>query len=66
MSTALPKIDTEFMFDFLVKLLNTPSPTGFAHHAVALTSEVFKQFPEIELTATRKGGLVGAWPGEPE
>jgi putative aminopeptidase FrvX len=64
MSNALPKIDTEFMLDFLVKLLNTPSPTGFAHHAVALTSEAFKPFQEIEFTATRKGGLVGAWPGE--
>ena len=50
--------------DVLVKLLNTPSPTGFAHHAVALTSEMLGAFPQLELQATRKGGLTAFWPGE--
>lgn len=64
MTNPLPPIDTDYMIDLLVQLLNTPSPTGFAHHAVALTSEAFKQFPDLELTATRKGALVATWPGE--
>jgi putative aminopeptidase FrvX len=60
----LPQIDTDFMLEFLIELLNTPSPTGFTHHAVTLTSKTLKQFPELELSATRKGALVAEWPGE--
>jgi putative aminopeptidase FrvX len=60
----LPQIDTDFLIEFLIELLNTPSPTGFTHHAVTLTSKTLKQFPELELHATRKGALVAEWPGE--
>jgi putative aminopeptidase FrvX len=60
----LPQIDTEFILDFLRELLNTPSPTGFTHHAITLISKTLKQFPELDLSATRKGALVAAWPGE--
>ncbi|HKJ27139.1 MAG TPA: M20/M25/M40 family metallo-hydrolase, partial [Anaerolineales bacterium] len=60
----LPQVDQEFMLDFLVELLNTPSPTGFTHHALTLTSKTLKQFDQLELTATRKGALVADWPGE--
>ncbi|MEN8242028.1 MAG: M42 family metallopeptidase, partial [Chloroflexota bacterium] len=34
------------------------------HHAITLTSKTLKQFPELELRATRKGALVADWPGE--
>jgi putative aminopeptidase FrvX len=60
----LPQIDTDFLLEFLTELLNTPSPTGFTHHAITLTSKTLKQFPELELSATRKGALVADWPGE--
>ena len=60
----LPQIDTQFMLEFLEELLNTPSPTGFTHHAITLTSKTLKQFPELELSATRKGALVADWSGE--
>jgi putative aminopeptidase FrvX len=60
----LPKIDKAFMLDFLVELLNTPSPTGFTHHAITLISKTLKQFEQLELRATRKGALVAHWPGE--
>lgn len=60
----LPQIDQEFLLDFLVELLNTPSPTGFTHHALTLTSKTLKQFSDLELSATRKGALVASWPGE--
>jgi len=60
----LPQVDQDFMLDFLVELLNTPSPTGFTNHAITLTSKTLKQFSQLELTATRKGALVASWPGE--
>jgi putative aminopeptidase FrvX len=60
----LPPIDTDFLLEFLTELLNTPSPTGFTHHAITLASKTLKQFPELELRATRKGALVADWPGE--
>ncbi len=62
--TDLPQIDEKFMLDFLVELLNTPSPTGYTMHAITLTSKTLKQFPQLELSATRKGALVARWPGE--
>jgi putative aminopeptidase FrvX len=52
------------MLEFLVELLNTPSPTGFTHHAITLVSKTLKQFDQLELEATRKGALVAHWPGE--
>ena len=33
--TALPSIDTQFLTEFLARLLNTPSPTGFTARAFA-------------------------------
>lgn len=60
----LPEIDAGFLQETLVDLLNTPSPTGFAHHAVAATSKALSQFEDLELSATRKGGLVANWPGK--
>jgi len=51
------------MLDFLRDLLNTPSPTGFAEAAVARVEESLAGFPGLELTRTRKGALVAAWPG---
>ena len=63
MST-LPKIDSDYLQEFLIQLLNTPSPTGFAHHGIALVSDAMSKFPELELQATKKGGLVASWPGE--
>ena len=54
----LPAIDEKYFQEFLVELLNSPSPTGFSHHAVSLTSDHLKKFPALELSATRKGGLV--------
>jgi len=59
----LPAIDPEYLQSFLVELLNTPSPTGFAHQAVNLTEQTLSQFSNITLSKTHKGGLVAAWPG---
>ena len=60
----LPNIDTNYLIDFLTRLLNTPSPTGFSQHAIDLTAEALAAFPQLTLTHTRKGGLTATWPGE--
>jgi putative aminopeptidase FrvX len=61
---ALPKIDTPFLLDFLVRLLNTPSPTGLAEPAVALTEKTLQAFKGLKLSRTRKGALAATWAGE--
>ena len=62
----LPPIDTHFLLDFLTRLLNTPSPTGYAQAAVALTEETLGAFSELRLSRNRKGALLAEWPGEAE
>jgi len=39
MNSPLPEIDYAFLEDFLVHLLNTPSPTGYTERAIALVHE---------------------------
>jgi putative aminopeptidase FrvX len=60
----LPEIDTQFLLDFLTMILNTPSPTGLAEAAIALTEETFKPFKGLKLSRTRKGALLATWTGE--
>jgi putative aminopeptidase FrvX len=62
----LPEIDTLFLLDFLTKLLNTPSPTGFAEAAVAFTEQSLAAFPALILARTRKGALAATWRGDRE
>ena len=50
----LPTIDEAYLQDFLVGLLNTPSPTGFSHRAIAFTEQALAAFPE--LTAMKLSG----------
>ncbi len=57
----LPKIDTACLLDFLVRLLNTPSPTGFAEPAVDLVEEELSAYPALKMGRTRKGALVAKW-----
>jgi putative aminopeptidase FrvX len=62
--TSLPSLDHDYLLDFLVGLLNTPSPTGFAHRAIEFTAQALKAFPFLEISYTRKGALVAKWPGQ--
>lgn len=55
MTTPLP-IDLDELLNFLVPLLNTPSPTGFSERAVALCEERFARFGPT--WRTNKGALV--------
>ncbi len=59
----LPPLDTEYMLDFLVNLLNTPSPTGFTGAAIALAESAFRAL-HLETRRTRKGALLVTLPGE--
>ncbi len=60
----LPDVNTDYLLDFLVGLLNTPSPTGYTHLAIEYTYQALSAFPELSLSVNRKGALVAAWPGE--
>jgi putative aminopeptidase FrvX len=64
MYMTLPAIDRDYLLQFLANLLNTPSPTGFAHQAVALTQKALADFPELHFSETRKGALVAEWVGK--
>ncbi len=57
----LPPINTQALTDFLVRLLNTPSPTGRAEPAIALIEQELSQFKQLTLSRTRKGVLVAKW-----
>ena len=60
----LPEINTPFLLDFLTKLLNTPSPTGFAEPGISFTEQTLKAFPALKLSRTRKGALTATWRGD--
>ena len=60
----LPTINSNHLLDFLVKLLNIPSPTGFAEPAIEFVEKELSQFKQLELTRTRKGALLVKWEGQ--
>jgi putative aminopeptidase FrvX len=57
------KIDVQDMLDFLVGLLNTPSPTGFHEQAAAYCQQAFANLP-CSFSTSRKGELIGTWNGQ--
>jgi putative aminopeptidase FrvX len=58
---SLPTIDQDYLVDFLVKLLNISSPTGFAEPAIAFVEKELSQFSQLGLSRTRKGALIARW-----
>jgi putative aminopeptidase FrvX len=56
-------IDTHYLQDQLIALLQTPSPTGFAGPALDVTQEAMENLG-LEARRTRKGILVADWAGE--
>lgn len=60
----LPEINQEEMLAFLVRLLNTPSPTGFTDQAITLCEDLLTSLPGITCQQTRKGALVARIAGE--
>jgi putative aminopeptidase FrvX len=61
---SLPPVDEKYLLDFLTRLLNTPSPTGFTDQAVEMCAQTLAALPGLQLTRTRKGALLAVWPGE--
>ncbi len=59
----LPELDSGYLVNFLVNLLNTHSPTGFTGAAIALTESAFQGLG-YTTRRTRKGGLLITIPGE--
>lgn len=62
----MPEINADYLIEFLSKLLNTPSPTGYTEQAIELCAQELGQFPFLEMHRTRKGALVARWPGASE
>lgn len=62
----LPAIDSQYLLEFLTKLLNIPSPTGFAENAIVFVENELKKYPGITSWRIKKGGLVVKWQGERE
>lgn len=59
--TGLPPIDSDYLLNFLSQLLNTPSPTGFTHKALACTEQALAGLPGLQINHTRKGAMVASW-----
>lgn len=57
----LPKIDSNCLVEFLVRLLNTPSPTGYAEAAIELVEQELAAYAPLKMWRTRKGALVAKW-----
>lgn len=55
-------IDTDYLTDFLVELLNTPSPTGDAERGIACTESALRALG-LETRRTVKGALVATLEG---
>ncbi|HMX20681.1 MAG TPA: M42 family metallopeptidase [Anaerolineales bacterium] len=62
----LPPINETYFINFLVDLLNIPSPTGFAEPAIDFVEKELSKYKQLELSRTRKGGLVAKWKVESE
>ena len=54
------------MVRFLVRLLNTPSPTGWSDDAITAVEDAFRalKIENLNLERTIKGALTITWPGE--
>jgi len=61
----LPEINTDYMLNFLEKLLNIPSPTGFTDETIAFVEKELSNYPQLKLSRTRKGALMAVWEGAP-
>jgi putative aminopeptidase FrvX len=55
--------DADFIIDFLLRLLKTPSPTGNTEAAISMIEETCQQL-NLPTYRTVKGGLVAVLPGD--
>lgn len=59
----MAEVDIAWMTDFLVGLLNTPSPTGDTSRAIQYVHDTLARFP-LTLEINRKGALIATWEGK--
>ncbi len=59
----IPTINLEYQIDFLVRLLQVPSPTGYSHMAIDLVEKELAEYKFLTFSRTRKGALVARWEG---
>lgn len=54
------------IIDFLVSLLNTPSPTGYHLEAIERVEQAFRglEIADLQFERSPKGALIITWPGE--
>ena len=57
----IPAVDSAYLVEFLVRLLNIPSPTGYTEKAIEFCEQAFAGLPLV-LTHNRKGALIATWP----
>ncbi len=57
------KFNLDATVDFLVGLLNTPSPTGYYVEGIEYVRQAFSAIPDLELSTTGKGALLATWRG---
>ncbi len=60
----LPAIDSAFLLDFLQKLLETPSPTGYCQDGIDYIQQTLQPMLSQPARVVRKGGLLVTLPGE--
>ena len=59
---AIPPIDSAFLVEFLVCLLNIPSPTGYTQQAIDYCDKAFAEMG-LQTARTHKGALTVTWLG---
>jgi putative aminopeptidase FrvX len=58
------QIEMDAMIEFLVSLLNTPSPTGYYQEAQAYVRQAFESIGGLQIKQNPKGALIITIPGE--
>jgi putative aminopeptidase FrvX len=61
-------INLDAEVEFLVGLLNTPSPTGYHVEAIDYVRQAFEKLaiPNLSISTTTKGALLAVWKGQSE
>ncbi|MGD9091394.1 MAG: M42 family metallopeptidase [Anaerolineales bacterium] len=62
----LPEVDTKYLLDTTVNLLNIPSPTGYTQQVIDFIEAELEAFIDSGFSCrhTHKGALVVTWPGK--
>ena len=59
-------IDTQYLQEVLLRLVNTPSPVGDTARGIDACREILCEWDDLRIVETRKGALVATWRGQQE